>query len=341
MKTGIIKSERFLEHKPPGYHPENPQRLKVIYDYLDRHTDKNFHLIPLREATEDEITLIHSKPYIEKVKNTNGTAGHFDADTYYSADSYKIALIAAGSVLNAVDAIVNKEVRNAFAFIRSPGHHAERDRAMGFCIFNNVAISARYAQKRHGIERVLIVDWDLHHGNGTQWAFYSDPSVLYFSTHQYPYYPGTGAINECGSGNGEGFNINVPLPAGMGNAEYNEIFKRILIPLCDEFTPQFIIVSAGFDAHRDDPLGGMVLTEKGYGVLTGLLKIIAEKYADNILLFVLEGGYHLEALKNSVKKVLEVLQGKKPESISEKPSLEAIEIIERVIKFNKRYWKNL
>lgn len=340
MKTGIVKGERFLEHRPPGYHPENPQRLRVIYDYLENHREENFVDIPLREATEDEVLLVHSKTYLDDVKNTEGNSGHFDADTYYSRNSYKTAMLAAGSVLNAVDAIIHKDVQTAFAFIRPPGHHAERDRAMGFCIFNNVAIAAKYAQKAHGIKRVLIVDWDLHHGNGTQWAFYSDPSVLYFSTHQYPYYPGTGAMNESGSGNGEGFNINVPLPAGMGDGDYSEIFKRVLMPVCDEFKPEFIIVSAGFDAHKDDPLGGMKLTESGFGMMTQFLMEITGKNSKGMLLC-LEGGYNLDALKNSTKEVLEVLQGKKVSYENTNPSQDALEIIERIIKFNKKYWKGL
>jgi len=340
MPTGVVRNDVFLDHRPPGYHPENPQRLKVIYELLDEIWNSKFMDIPLREATEDEILSIHTKPYLEEVKDTLNTSGHFDADTYYSKNSYKTALLAVGSVLNAVDAIVSRKVKNAFAFIRPPGHHAERDRAMGFCIFNNVAIAARYAQKKHGIARVLIVDWDLHHGNGTQWAFYSDPTVLYFSTHQYPYYPGTGAINECGTNRGEGYNINVPLPAGTGDGDYIEIFNRILMPVCDGFKPEFIIVSAGFDAHKSDPLGGMELSEKGFAALTSILKGIAKKYSDERLLLVLEGGYNLEALKNSCAQVLQVLQGNEPD-IKAAPTQQGLEIIEKIIKFFKAYWKNL
>lgn len=341
MKTGILRSEKFMEHKPPGYHPENPRRLEVIYGFLEKNWSKSFVDIPLRSAKEDEILLVHSREYYNEVKNIDETSGHFDADTYYSRNSYKTAMLAAGSVLNTVDAIFRGEVANAFTFIRPPGHHAERDRAMGFCIFNNVAIAAKYAQKAHGIERVLIVDWDLHHGNGTQWAFYSDPAVLYFSTHQYPYYPGTGAINECGTGKGEGFNINVPLPAGMGDGDYAEIFKRVLAPVADEFRPEFIIVSAGFDAHKDDPLGGMELTEEGYGLMTQLLMELSDRHAHSRLLLVLEGGYNLEGLKNSVAEVLSALQGKQYPVDNIKPQDKVLEIIDRVIKFNKRYWKNL
>ncbi len=340
MKTGIVRSERFFEHKPPGYHPENPQRLRIIYEHLEKNWKDSFVEISLRSATEEEILLVHSEEYLNEVKNTDETSGHFDADTYYSRNSYKTAMLAVGSVLNAVDAIFRGSVVNAFAFVRPPGHHAERHRAMGFCIFNNVAIAARYAQQRHGIKRVLIVDWDLHHGNGTQWAFYSDPSVLYFSTHQYPYYPGTGAINECGSGKGEGFNINVPLPSGMGDSDYSAIFNRVLVPVCHEFKPEFIIVSAGFDTHRNDPLGGMVLTERGFGKMTEILLSLAEKFGRSRLLLALEGGYDLEALKNSVAAVIEALLGNKT-VISGSPSPEALEIIERVIKFNKKYWKTL
>jgi acetoin utilization deacetylase AcuC-like enzyme len=216
-------------------------------------------------------------------------------------------LLAVGGALQAVDQVVDRRVRNAFVALRPPGHHAERDRAMGFCLFNNVAIAARYAQQQYGLKRVLIVDWDVHHGNGTQHAFEDDPSVLFFSTHQYPFYPGTGRASERGNGPGLGYTVNVPLAAGCGDQEYIEVFEKILYPAAQAFRPDLVLISAGFDAHREDPLAGMLVTEGGYERMTTIVREIAEQCCAGRLVSLLEGGYNLEALARSVERHLRTL----------------------------------
>jgi acetoin utilization deacetylase AcuC-like enzyme len=224
-----------------------------------------------------------------------------------SPGSLSAAYLAAGGALSAVDAIMAGEVEHAFCAVRPPGHHAEAARAMGFCLFNNVAIAARYVQKQYGVSRVLIVDWDVHHGNGTQHSFEQDPSILFFSTHQFPHYPGTGRATERGTGAGEGFTINVPMDAGAGDEEYHAIFVNVLLPAAEAFKPEFVIVSAGFDAHRDDPLASMGVTETGYSDLTDLVAGIAKRHAQGRLLSALEGGYNLTALGASVDAHLTAL----------------------------------
>jgi acetoin utilization deacetylase AcuC-like enzyme len=224
-----------------------------------------------------------------------------------SVGSLRAAYLAAGAGVNAVDALMAGAVEHVFCAVRPPGHHAESAHAMGFCFFNNVAIAARYAQKAHGIRRVLIVDWDVHHGNGTQHAFYDDGSVLFFSTHQYPYYPGTGHAEEVGEGAARGLTVNVPMASGSGNTEYLEVFEQVLVPAADKFRPEFVVISAGFDAHKDDPLAGMALTENGYAALTGIVAEIARKHSHGRILSCLEGGYNLAALAASVEQHLVTL----------------------------------
>jgi acetoin utilization deacetylase AcuC-like enzyme len=209
--------------------------------------------------------------------------------------------------MTAVDAIMEGQVDQAFCAVRPPGHHAEAARAMGFCLFNNVAVAARYIQERHGIQRVLIVDWDVHHGNGTQHSFDDDPSVLYFSTHQYPHYPGTGAATERGNGKGEGLTINVPMSGGQGDEEFREVFEKVLVPAADSFNPGFVLISAGFDAHRDDPLAGLGLTEDGFASLTQIVAGIALRHASGRVVSCLEGGYNLRALSASVDRHVQAL----------------------------------
>jgi len=262
-----------------------------------------------REAEDEWITQIHTPLYLAMLKTQAPTNGRIslDPDTSMSPGSLTAAYLAAGGALAAVDAIMSRQVDQAFCAVRPPGHHAESGRAMGFCLFNNVAIAARYVQKKHGLKRVLIVDWDVHHGNGTQHSFEDDPSVLFFSAHQYPHYPGTGRKSERGRGAGEGFTINVPMEAGEGGEEYREIFQKSLVPTADSFKPEFVIVSAGFDAHKDDPLGNMGLTEEGYADLTGIVAGIAKRHAGGRILSSLEGGYHLTALAASVDRHIQAL----------------------------------
>jgi len=248
--------------------------------------------------------------------------------------------LAVGGYLKLLDAIAAGEARNGFALVRPPGHHALKDRAMGFCLFNTVAVGAHYVQRRHGATRVLIVDWDVHHGNGTQDAFYENPSVLYLSTHQYPYYPGTGSAEEVGRGAGAGYTVNVPLPAGLGDGEYLRVFREIAVPIAEKFAPDWILVSAGFDPHRRDPLGGMNVTEGGFGAMGAMLLRLAEKHAGGKIAFLLEGGYDLAALKNSVAAVLEQMkQGGSWEAEGQAGGGEAIEpLVRRILAIQEKYW---
>ena len=291
-------------------HPESSNRLHAIMQRLEQSgTAARLTRIEPREAEDEWITQVHTPAYVAALNQhvpTNGRVS-LDPDTSMSAGSLTAAYLAAGGALAAVDAIMAKQVEHVFCAVRPPGHHAEAGRAMGFCLFNNVAIAARYVQKIHGLSRVLIVDWDVHHGNGTQHSFEEDPSVFFFSTHQYPQYPGTGLATERGKGAGEGFTINVPMEAGEGDDEYRAIFQKVLVPAADDFLPEFVIVSAGFDAHKDDPLASMGLTEAGYAELTGIVAGIAKRHAKGRILSSLEGGYNLTALSASVDRHLQAL----------------------------------
>jgi acetoin utilization deacetylase AcuC-like enzyme len=313
-KTGVVKDPIFMEHRPGDYHPESPERLEVLYDMLeDPDLKGTFQMIAPRPAQPEDLARVHDVRYIDRVASTAGRSRvSLDPDTQTSPRSYEAAVLAAGGCLEAVDRIFSGEIRNGFAMIRPPGHHAETARAMGFCLFNNVAVAARYAQARHGVSRIMIVDWDLHHGNGTQGTFYDDPTVLYASTHQYPYYPGSGAFQELGRGSGEGYTLNVPLSGGHGDAEFVGIYRRIIARVGKAFRPEMLIVSAGFDIYHGDPLGGMAVTAEGFGVLTRILVEMAEETCDGKVLVALEGGYNLEGLRDGGKAVLQELSRRSP-----------------------------
>ena len=302
-KTGLVYHPAYLEHDMGMGHPESPNRLRAIMKQLEQSgTMARLTRIEPRQAEDEWITRVHTPSYVASLAKQAPSSGRvsLDPDTSMSPGSLTAAYLAAGGALAAVDAIMAKEVDHVFCAVRPPGHHAEASRAMGFRLFNNVAIAARYAQKKHGLARVLIVDWDVHHGNGTQHSFEDGPTVLYFSTHQYPHYPGTGRESERGRGAGEGYTINVPMEAGEGDEEFLRIFQDVLVPAADEFKPDFVIISAGFDAHKDDPLASMGLTEEGYAELTGIVAGIAKTYAQGRILSSLEGGYNLTALAASV-----------------------------------------
>ncbi len=348
FKTGIVKDARYLEHITSDHHPENHHRLKVIYEMLeDKEMAGKFLEISPRFATMDELELSHSPDYISRVAATaDKSHTMLDPDTHTSPKSFDAAKLAVGGTLELIDRVMTKEIDNGFALVRPPGHHAECDRGMGFCLFNNIAIMARYAILKHSLKRILIVDWDLHHGNGTQNAFYNDPRVLYFSTHQFPHYPGTGRLAETGIGEGEGYTVNVPLPGGQGDLDYLQIFERVLRPIALQLNPQLIMVSAGFDIYFKDPLGGMNVTPKGFALLTRLLLDIANKSCGGKILFTLEGGYHLDGLRESVQSVLMELKGesllpKEKEDNKDAISTSIDQVIDRVVNIHKASWQSV
>jgi acetoin utilization deacetylase AcuC-like enzyme len=305
--TAIVLDPRMLAHDPGRGHPERPERLGVLLDHLA--AAPGLVRLGARAASEDEIALVHTPAHVE---HTAATAAHarvvLDPDTATSVGSYEAARLAAGSILTVCEAVLAGEVQNGFALVRPPGHHAERDRAMGFCLFNNVAVAAAWLRRR-GLGRVAIIDWDLHHGNGTQHAFAADPDVLYVSTHQYPYYPGTGAVEEVGTGAGAGRTLNLPFPAGFGDAEYVRAFEEVVVPVCRQFAPEFVLVSAGFDCDHRDPLGGMVVTRAGFATMARACRDLAAETAGGRLAAVLEGGYDLTAIVEGVDTVLDAWRG--------------------------------
>jgi acetoin utilization deacetylase AcuC-like enzyme len=344
MPVGIVKDNLFLEHVIESYHPESPERLRSIYTMLGTIDGKGIIYTNPRTATHDEIALIHDTRYIATIASTAGTDHtRLDPDTATSSKSYEAACVAAGGVLELADMLVAGTIDSGFALVRPPGHHAEHNRAMGFCIFNNIAIGARYLEKKHGLSRVLIVDFDLHHGNGTQHSFYRDSTVLYFSTHQYPYYPGTGAVEQIGDGPGKGYTVNLPFSYGFGDDDYVYAFQEILIPLCERFKPEMVLVSAGFDAYYNDPLGGMAVTEEGYAAMTRILTGIAERFAGGKSLFALEGGYDVKGLTSAVKAVILELKGEgSPPTLKDPgPSGEAMRVVKKVKEVLEPHWGKL
>lgn len=308
--TGLVSGDVYLRHHTGLGHPERPERLTAILARLEQ-SNLLARLVPIppTPASTDWIAKVHHPDYIRRVAaDCRDGVGYVDSpDAPASTDSYDVAIHAAGGVLAAVDAVIQGKVRNAFCAVRPPGHHALTNRAMGFCLFNNVAIAARYLQSKHKLARVLIVDWDVHHGNGTQAAFYADPTVLYFSTHQFPFYPGTGSATETGEANGRGFTLNAPLPPGTDDAQYQRVFQTVLQPAAAAFRPDFLLVSAGFDAAEGDLLGAMRLTPEGFATLTRIVKQIADEQCQGRLVTVLEGGYHLDRLAACVEAHIRAL----------------------------------
>jgi len=302
----IVSDPRYREHVGPAGHPERPERLAAVEAAFEARPDGLARLAP-RPATDDELLWVHARAHVEALARAAGRSGQLDPDTYLSPASHDVARLAAGGSVELALRIARGETQRGFAAVRPPGHHAEGDRAMGFCLFNNAALAARAVQREAGVERVMLVDWDVHHGNGTQHSFESDPSVYYVSTHQYPYYPGTGAAGECGVGRGEGATLNLPLPAGCGDEEYLGLFQRVLAPAARAFRPDYWIVSCGFDAHEDDPLAAMRLTRSGFASLTAVVRALADELCEGRLLFVLEGGYSLLGLREGMDAVLDGL----------------------------------
>jgi acetoin utilization deacetylase AcuC-like enzyme len=326
MKLGYYYSPAFLQHSEPG-HPESPQRLEAIFQVLDdfglREQLLAFTPSP---ATDAQLLAVHSQKHLDKIKQAHeyGLA-YVDSDTYMNEHSRQAAYLAAGAAVGAVDSVMRGELDAAWAFARPPGHHATRELAMGFCLFNNVAVAAQHALDEYKLERVAVVDFDVHHGNGTQDIFYESPRVFYFSTHRYPFYPGSGHWRDIGEGAGAGFTMNVPLPHSVGDAMYARIFDDLFYPAMERYRPQLILVSAGYDAHWADPLGAlMLLSSNGFGYLTRVLHLMARDFAKGRIVLVLEGGYNFDALAFSTAASVQALLGENipPDPLGKPPRAE-------------------
>jgi acetoin utilization deacetylase AcuC-like enzyme len=339
-RTAIVTDRRYLKHFAGRSHPERPERIEVMIQMAE--SLKRDHLLfrAPRAATREEVALCHRPDYIAVVERTSHLDRFdFDPDTHTSRDSYQTALLAAGGVLTAAEAVLDGAAENAFAMVRPPGHHALPNRAMGFCFFNNVAITAEWLIRHKGFKRVMVIDWDLHHGNGTQDIFYDSSEVLYTSTHQFPHYPGTGSMQEVGAGEGLGYTVNAPMPAEYGDPEYLRIFDELIIPIGRAFQPQFILVSAGFDCHWRDPLGEMQVTEDGFTQMMRRIKRLAAECCGGKIVAALEGGYNLEAIANSGAAVIEELGREADERTESGSGGERVApIIERARKGVGQYW---
>jgi acetoin utilization deacetylase AcuC-like enzyme len=318
MPLILIHTNKFEDHRTPPGHPERVERAEVMQAVADAWKQRGRIVQPPRPATRDELRRIHSDAYLAKIDATAGRAVSLDPDTYTSPDTRDVALLAAGAVIGGVDAIVQSRATRVMALVRPPGHHAERERAMGFCFYNSVAAAAAHALSL-GMERVVIMDYDVHHGNGTQWIFYEDPRVLYVSTHQYPFYPGTGAAQDVGRGTGAGFTVNVPMEAGSTDGDYAEVFKALVVPVIDQFKPELILISAGYDAHERDPLARMRLSTAGYTALTKSLCDLADTHCHGRIVAATEGGYDLTALKACLESSISVLDGAALAPLKEAP----------------------
>ena len=345
MSLVVVTSDRFADHLTPPGHPERAERAETMQSAIAAWKKSSGAVLAPREASDEDLARIHEPKYLESLKALRGRAAMLDADTYTSPESEEVARLAAGAVLTAVDGVLKSGAPGAargLALVRPPGHHAERDRAMGFCLYNNIAIGAAWARTR-GLARVAIVDYDVHHGNGTQHSFFGDPSVLFVSSHQFPFYPGTGAAGEVGRQDGVGFTVNLPIEAGATDGDYDLAYRELVVPVLREFRPELILVSAGFDAHERDPLGGMRVTTEGYGRLTTRLLAAADELCGGRIVFVTEGGYDLEALAACIAQVVEL------SSAAALPKLPAIAgdvrrgtaTVGQVRAAQRQYWKSL
>jgi acetoin utilization deacetylase AcuC-like enzyme len=310
-KTAVYKDTLFLQHKTGTAHPESPDRLQVIYEQLEKPPICEKLIFPdFPDASPEDILLNHSQKHIQEVASTSGkTAAYLDADTRTSPESYKASLRAAGAVIDGVKRLYNGEIDNGFALVRPPGHHAEKNRSMGFCLFNNIAVGARWALDNLGVKRIFIFDWDLHHGNGTQNSFYATDKVFFCSIHQFPHYPGTGIFPEIGNDRGVGYTLNIPLGGGQGDEEYARILNELVGPVLRLYKPEMILVSCGFDTFLGDPLGAMRVTPAGFAYMTKYLVDMAEEICDGKLFITLEGGYNLDAMRDGSLAVLTQLYG--------------------------------
>jgi acetoin utilization deacetylase AcuC-like enzyme len=306
MPLILVSSTRFVDHVTPAGHPERPERAQVLAAVAASFAEQGGEVVEPRAATDEDLLRVHAPEHVEAIVATRGKATMIDEDTFTSPDSDEIARLAAGAVLTGVDrALDGPSGSRALVLVRPPGHHAEADRAMGFCLYSNIAVGAAYARSR-GCARVAIVDYDVHHGNGTQWIFYEDPSVLFVSSHQYPFYPGTGAASEKGRGDGLGYTLNVPLDAGAKDDEIERKYREQVVPAVRGFRPDLLMISAGFDAHEKDPLGQLRMTTDGFGRLTKMLVELADEVCEGRVVLVTEGGYDLDALSDSLTAVIAV-----------------------------------
>lgn len=334
----VVEDRLFLEHRAPEGHPERPERLFSARQALEQAAlEGALDRLAPRDATDDELARVHTGRYLEMLGKAAGRSGYFDGDTYFTPGSVSAARRAAGGVLSIVDALLGGSARFGVALVRPPGHHARPDGAMGFCLLNNIAIAAAHARAR-GARKVAVVDWDVHHGNGTQEAFYGDPSVLYVSLHQFPFYPGTGSTEEAGTRDGQGFTLNVPLSAGAGDETYLAAFERIVAPAISEYAPDLLLVSAGFDAHARDPLGGMRVTESGFAEMGRILRRALPEGASGRIALVLEGGYDLTGLGASLRATVEALDGGGPPAPTRSPGDELPRDVGRALGAARRYF---
>jgi acetoin utilization deacetylase AcuC-like enzyme len=336
----LFTSPVFADHLTPPGHPERVERFEVMQTVAAEFRQKGIAVQEPRPATDVEIGRIHAAEHIILVKETAGRAVALDPDTFTSPRTWDVAKMAAGAAVSAVDHVLDQGTgARAFALVRPPGHHAEHARAMGFCFFNNIAIAAAHARSR-GLSRVAIVDFDVHHGNGTQWSFYDDPSVLFVSSHQYPYYPGTGAANDVGRGAGAGFTLNVPLSAGATDADYELAYERLALPVLRQYRPELVLVSAGFDAHMDDPLAGMRLTGGYFGRLMRAIADVADAHSEGRLVAITEGGYDLAGLAASLRASIGALtDGATKHDVPSGPTPRGEAAIKAVAPNVSKYWK--
>jgi len=306
MSLILIASERFAEHMTPPGHPESPERAEVMDVVAAEWRARDGEVVAPREASREQLARVHAPEHLHRMAETAGIAVALDPDTYTSPETYDLALLAAGAAVDGVERVMGGSHKRAFVLLRPPGHHAEHDRAMGFCFFNNVAVAAAHARSL-GARNVAIVDYDVHHGNGTQHIFENEAEVLYISVHQFPYYPGTGSADEIGYGAGAGRTVNVPLEVGATDEDYREVFDGVVLPVMRQFGPDIVIISAGFDAHERDPLGGMRVTSAGFAAMTAAMREVAEEQCSGRLVAVTEGGYDLRALGECFRTVIDVL----------------------------------
>ena len=357
MSLALVWSDRSLDHAPPPGHPERVERGLVMRAVVDAWREGGGMVLEPAAATRADIERVHAPGYVDRLAAVAGSPAALDLDTYMSPGSWDAAQLAAGAAITAVDCVLGSGLQSAqnahfadltppgaaFALVRPPGHHALRDRAMGFCLLNNVAIAVAHALAR-GLTRVAVVDYDVHHGNGTQWAFYDDPRVLVISAHQYPFYPQTGSAGECGVRAGEGFTVNLPLSAGATDADYLLLIDRVVEPILDAFAPDLLVLDVGFDAHDLDPLAHMHVSTAGFGAMAARLRAAAIRSCGGRVVLATEGGYHLDALRDSLQATIDVFAGPPapiPDPPGEPPTRSGTLALETVLAAQKRYWSTL